>query len=377
VDLTTLITVAGVLLGLIVGDAAFLGEALHVTISIPTKLESEGLSKATAEQLFAAELNRYTQIKSPIATPSVDTSSAPSWPVALARPLQLEELVYSIQASVRDYGVVSVTGSVVADQQGAGLKMFMVISNPPDPPVARSLLQPDGSANALIAKAARETMVAIGPFKVAITDFEDGLSGDPAGFERSKETIAIGLMQPWDPREAGATETAMLINLRGMLAIRDGDMAAAENDFVLGKTIPGANQQAYVVMALNQAFLAIADQRPVAAALHCREAVAYGHPLQPRSMTSRLRVLSGLIAWSEGNLAAAEQDFRAAIAISDDTQMPHRYLAALMAARGDAAGAEAERNAAIAARRFDPKSPSVAQTLFQLDPVHGGYRPVF
>jgi len=377
VDLTTLITFGGLLFGLIIGDAAFLGDSLYVSISIPSHMESAGFSKATAEQTFVAEISRYTDLQAVIPTPSVATSSAPALPVALAKPLQLEGVVYAVQAAVRDYGVVSVTASLVEDGKGPGLKMFVTIANPPDLPVAVALEQPDGNPKALIEKAARQTMVTIGPYRVALTDFEDGVSGDPTGFDRSKETIAAGLAQAWDPRPEGASETALLLNLLGMLAMRDGNLAQADEEFAQSKKIPGAYRLAYALISANQAFLAIAQKRPVEAARLYNQAVAVAGSVHNPDIISRVKVLAGLVAWSEGNAATAEQDFRAAIEVIDDDEMPHLYLSQLLADSGDAAAAEIERKAGVEARRFDPKYPAVASTIFLLDPVHGGCRPMF
>jgi hypothetical protein len=338
-DLTTVIAVASVLLGLIVGDAALLGESLYVSITVPSHMKSSGFSEATAEQIFVAEINRYTQLPTVIPTPSVATSSAPTLPMALARPLQLDGVVYSVQATVRNYGVVNLTGSLVEVGEGPGLKMFIVISNPPDPPIAMSLEQADGNPRKLIQNAARRTMVAIGPYKVALTDFEEGVAGNPTGFDRSKESIAAGLAQPWDPRAEGATETALLINLRGVLAIRDGTLVQADEEFAQAKRIPGAYNLAYGIASLNQAFLAIARKQPAEAAILYKDAVSYGGLVSSPGIISRVKVLAGLVAWSEGDVMTAEQDFRAAITISDTDEMPHKYLSELLADRGDTAAA--------------------------------------
>jgi tetratricopeptide (TPR) repeat protein len=376
VDLTTIFTIGGLLFALMVGDAALLGESLYVKIAIPTNMESSGFSKETAEGIFVAEINRYSQIPTIIPTPSIATSSAPSLPVALATPLQLGDVVYALQSNVRDYGVVRVTASLVANADGPGLKMFVVVSNPPDPPVAISLVQPDGNPKPLIEEAARETMVAIGPYKVAITDFQDGVSGDAAGFDRSRQTITTGLGQGWDPRPEGATETALLINLRGMLAIHDGNAAEARKQFALSKNIPGAYRGAYGIVSANQAFLEIAEKQPDEARRYYIEALRE-LPVKRPDVAAQLTVLAGLVTWSAGDAATAERDFRAAIKIIDDDEAPHEYLAELMTLRGDTEGAAAERKAGVASRRFAQQAPASAQSIFLLDPVHGGYRPMF
>ncbi len=375
-DLTTLITVGGLFLGLIVGDAALVGNSLYVSMSIPTQLENGGFSKATGEGIFVSEVNRYTSLGALIPTPSVTTSSSPGLPTALAKPLQLDGVVYAIQAQLRDYGVVNVTASLTMDRQGPGLKMFTVVSNPPDPPVAISLTQPDGNPEPLIRSAARATMIAIAPFMVAKQDFQEGVDGDADGFERSRATIATGLAQPWDPRIEGATETALLMNQLGILAIHDGNFPEAAKNFVASRKIPGANPAAYALVTLNQAFLAVARRQPAEAALRYKEGAKQVPWPGKVSVAARLKVLAGLVAWSGGSAAIAEQEFLAAIALVDNDPNPHWYLAELMESRGDMPGAETERIAAVVARRFDPKYPPLAQSSFLVDPINGGCRPV-
>ena len=376
-DLTTLITAVGLLFGVIVGNAAIFGNALYVNMTIPKQLESSGLSQSTVEQVFVAEINRYIENPSIVPTPSVSTSSASGLPMALAKPLQLQDVVYSVQSMIHDYGVVHVDASLVADAQGAGLHMYLVMSNPPDPPISMSLAEPDGNAKVLIEKAARETMTAIGPFRVAITDFKDGVAGDPTAFDRCKQTIATGLAQGWDPRPLGATEDVLLFNLKGVLAIRDGNLVEAAKDFTQARNIPGGYAGAYGVVALNQAFLAIAEKQPKEAAFRYNEGVPYVSTLSKTGVQARLATIAGLLAWAEGQNAVAERDFRAAIANSDTDPMPHLYLAQLLAAHGDAALAATERQAASDVERYDPGYRSLAFSNFQFDLTGGGYKPMF
>ncbi len=376
-DLTTLLTAAGLLLGVIVGNAAYFGNALYVSITIPQKMEQAGFGKSTVEQIFVAELHRYLQLPSIIATPSVATTSTPSLPQALAKPLQLQDVVYAVQAMVHDYGVVNVDSSIINEPSGSSVNMIIVVSNPPDPPTSLSLSQPDGNIKSLVERGARETMVSIGPYRVAVTDFEDGITGDASGFDRSKQTIAQGLAQPWDPRPQGATEDVLLLNLRGLLDMRDGKLDDAAKDFATSKGIPGAYPVAYSIVSLNQAFLSIAQNQPADAERRFKRGAADVAAIKQDGIASRVKVLEGLVAWSQGNRADAEQDFLAAIGIGDNDAMPHLYLADLLEKRGDTAGAAVQRRAGADAERFDPKYPALAYTIFRVDPEHGGLRTAF
>ena len=87
-----------------------------------------------------------------------------------------------------------------------------------------------------------------------------------------------------------------------------------------------------------------------------------------------ITLLKGLVAWSGGDLAGAEKLFRAAIATLPGDEQPHVYLAQLLAARGDAAGAAAERREATIVHPFDVNIPVFAQSIFWVDPVNGGIK---
>jgi hypothetical protein len=377
VDLTTLLTAVGLLFGVIVANVAYSGNALYVSITLPAKTEQAGFAKSTVEQMFVAELNRYLALPSIIPTPSVATTSALSLPEALAKPLQLQDAVYAVQAMVHDYGVVNVNASIIARPPGSSLNMIVVVTNPPDPPVSMSLSQSDGDIKSLVEHGARETMIAIGPYRVAVTDFGDGIAGDASGFDRSRETIVRGLAQGWDPRPEGATEDVLLVNLRGLLDLRDGKLDDAAKDFVAAKGFPGAFPAAYGIVSLNQAFLAIAQKQPVEAERRFEQGAAAVAATNQEGIASRVKVLEGLVAWSQGKPAIAEKDFLAAISMGDEDTMPHLYLGHLLADRGDTAGAAQQRKIGADTRRFDPSYPALAYTNFQVDPERGGLQPAF
>jgi len=72
--------------------------------------------------------------------------------------------------------------------------------------------------------------------------------------------------------------------------------------------------------------------------------------------------------WSE------HATIQAAIAALPDDEAPHVYLAQLLAAKGDDAGAAAERDAAAAAHPFHADIPVFVQSIFWVDPVNGGIK---
>lgn len=69
VDLTTLLTVAGLFLSVVVGNAAVFGDSLFASIAVPKALETTGFDRPTAERVFAAEVAWYTRLPSILQPP--------------------------------------------------------------------------------------------------------------------------------------------------------------------------------------------------------------------------------------------------------------------------------------------------------------------
>ena len=93
------------------------------------------------------------------------------------------------------------------------------------------------------------------------------------------------------------------------------------------------------VVALNRAFLAVARKRPDEAKVFFQAGENLADSIALPDVGASITLLNGLVAWSGGDLAGAEKLLRAAIATLPGDEQPHVYLAQLLAARGDAAGA--------------------------------------
>ena len=63
---------------------------------------------------------------------------------------------------------------------------------------------------------------------------------------------------------------------------------------------------------------------------------------------------------------------RRALETRPHSEAAHAYLAQLLRAKGDVAGAEAESAAAVDSRRFNILVPALAESDFWVDPVKGG-----
>ena len=335
VDLTTLLTVAGLFLSVVVGNAAVFGDSLFASIAVPKALETTGFDRPTAERVFAAEVAWYTRLPSILPTPNVTTSSAPSIAMALARPIQLQDLVFAVQTQLRN-DVVSVSGAILSDGHDKGLSMLVVVSNPPDAPTSLELQQPDGDARALVRRAARETMIIIAPYRVALSDLAGVLTGQKDAIATARETATRGLSQPWDATVQGATEIVLLHNLLAVLAIERRDSAVARRHFELALTTPAASMSSYALVWMNKAFLALTERKAAEAAHAFNKGSDLFSSHLRQTLHGRLQVLEALIAWQHGDEARAEALFVEALTRDTSEIEPHFYLSKMLAARGDA-----------------------------------------
>ena len=371
-DVTTLLTVASLFLGLIVSNAALFGDSLYATLSVPKSVEATGITQPVAEKMFAVSVASYSRVPSLLATPAIQTGSAPSLPMALAKPLNLQDVVYSVQAMVRD-DAVNVAGAIVEDGKGPGLLMYMVVNNPPDTPITMVFSQPDGNASTLIETAARRATEIVAPFRVANTDFANAQNGNPTALARGKATAQAGLAQPWDPSMASATEIVLLRNLLALMAMMEGDKAEASQQFALGAIVPGAEPAAYGLMELNQAFFAVADRQHAEVDRLFRNGSAKLRSVQAVGLQGRVMVLHGLVLWSNGQAADAERMLRGAIEKAFDDQEAHAYLAALLTTQGRTAEAVQHKLMTESPHGADKRFPSLAHIFLRVDPIKGGF----
>ena len=370
-DLTTIIIAAGLFLGLVVGDAALFGDPLQVQISIPPKVAETGFTQAAAEQVFAAEVAGMGQALSIVKTPSVHMNSRPRILAALGKPLNLDNVVVAIQSQA-GIEVVTVQGIVLAEGAGKRLDMVTVINMPHEVPVQLRLSDQNGDAPALIQHAAEQAMEWVAPYRLALTQFGQGLSSDPALLARARDTATRAVARPWVP--ARATEQVMLHNLLAMLALLNGENDKVQAELQVTDTIPDADAAAHGVVEVNRSFLDVAAGRTAEAERHYQTGMTLTADINLNDWDAKMSTLGALVAWSRGDLAQAEAMLRRSIADMPQVEESHAYLAQLLETRGDTAGAAAERTAAANFRRLEVEFPALPQSLFWVDPVHGGMR---
>src|SRR6266542_4423644 len=114
IDFTSLFIIAGVLFGLLAGDAVMYGDTLRVQIAVAQNVSNAGFTEASAESVFMAEAARLVRGDSVIPAPTLRVNADPSVITALAKPLNLDSVVAALQNQLGiDHLLVS--GAVLAE----------------------------------------------------------------------------------------------------------------------------------------------------------------------------------------------------------------------------------------------------------------------
>jgi hypothetical protein len=384
IDFTSLFIIAGIVFGLLAGDAAIYGDTLRVQIAVAESLRNAGFTEASAESVFMAEAARIVRGESIIPAPSLRVNSSPSVVTALAKPLNLDTVVAAIQNQL---GIdhLQVSGAVLAEAgtgkmasadpvraltSGVKLDMIVVVVQPRQTPVQTVLEQPDGDATALVKRGAGWAMEQVSPFRVVLAHFLAGIQGDQEELHLATIAATRFLDKPWEPSRS--SERALTRNVLALLAMLDNKIADAGDELDKAEAVPDVLPQARAEIALNHSFLAVIQRRPDEAARLLNVSREQSEQVDLPGFASHLELQEGLIAWSAGNVADAEEKFREVIAALPNSETAHHYLARLLRAKGDAAGAAAEEQAERISHRFDTKGQDLAVVLFWADPVKGG-----
>ena len=250
------------------------------------------------------------------------------------------------------------------------LQMVLVVSQPETAPAQARIAQEDGDPVTLVRRAAQWSMERVAPYRVALSHFLSGTEGDAEGFGLARQTVARALVRPWQPRQAA--EHALLYNILGLVDTAENDLPAAVAAYRSIDTIPGVPAEVRAEVALNHAIVALALKQPAHAADLLVLAKTTSTLVNLPGFADNRRLIEGLIAWGNGDLAAAETIFRGVTAQAPLNEAGHHYLGEVLAARGDSAGADTAHATAGAVHSADPPRQALAVALFWVDPVAGG-----
>jgi Flp pilus assembly protein TadD len=368
-DLTSLVLLAALMIGLVVSDAAVSGGNLALNISVPQKIAETGFTSQTAENVFTAEAARIGRTSSIVPPPIVETATHPGLFGALIKPLNLDQVALALRDRM-GLETTTVSISVIVGTPSPAMRLIANITLPDHEQTKLALDQPDGDITTLIERSARAVLERAVPYRVALADLTAGVAGDNASLARAKQTAQTGIRRPYE--RALASQRVMLHNILAMLALLDGDRAEAERQFTISEPIPGASPAAHSTIALNRAFLAIADREPAKARAYFQEGHRESRTILLPKFRAHVDLVGGLVEWSSGDLDRAETALRDVAGQLPDDDEAHDYLGRLLVQRGKIQEGEAELRKATAVRRYDNDIGPLAHTLFYVDPANGG-----
>jgi hypothetical protein len=368
-DLTSFMVMVGLFFGFTIGNAALFSDPVQVQISIPSKVADGGFTESAAEQVFAVQVAEIGQALSIVETPTVRLSTRPTIMAALAKPLNLGKLVAAIQNEA-GIDVITVHGIMMVEEAGKRLDMVTVISIPRQAPIQFTVSEESGNAIALVQRAAERSMEWVAPYRLTLSYFVRGVHGDAESLARARDIATRAVARPWMPE--GSTEHVMLHNLLALMSLLDGDNEGARAQLSLTDVIPGADPKARGYIELSRSFLDVAAANPAEALHHFTAGAAMLDRVNVYGWHARLSLLGALVAWSRRDMARAERMLRETVAEMPELEIGHHYLALLLDAKGDTTGAAAERMLAANSHRVEYDFLSMPQSLFWVDPVHGG-----
>jgi len=357
-DLTTLTVLLSLGLGLIGLDAALSADTFGVQINVPPEIESQGISRQVAEDVFTAEVIRIAEIPSLLAPPAVRSTREKTIIGAVANALNLDDLTFAVQKAL-GMNPVRLTGTLMpgdprprffltASSQTTGAFMIDIRGDTPD-------------YIDLIRRGAQLTIERAGPYRAALFHFQ--LAVEAKEDFSIAETIALReLATP--VRVETMERRAYINNLLGIIALMRNDPIEAERQFreVIAQA-PGL-----AIGHLNLAFVQIHNDQ-------YREAMrSVRNVFEPRSLTDVPQLVTAaettwaVAAWAEGWYDEADGLFDRAVRSYWGTTAAYEYWARMLTERGRIEEAAEKRRLAVANMPFFENYPEVAMLYFHLSP---------
>ena len=355
-DLATLGFLAVVMFGLIAGDAAINASTMAVSVGLPPKVTSAGLTPHAAEEIFVSELSRVLDTPSGVPVPVPRIASRKTVIGAIAESMRMQDLTGAMQDL---FGLSPIRVSATMMERGPGLGMEIVLSGDGRRMARLTVAREDGDAVSLVRTAAVAAFEQIAPFRVTLARLRDGLEGDGSSLRQTRADAERLLRRHWEPGQE--VERSALYSLLSVLALAENDLAAATQAVQRASEAPNVVASARAFYALNGAFLAIAQGDLEAARRHAArgEELAVRHPIP--SFGSYVATVWALIDWAEGRVERARE--RLEDAARHD---PANRTLALYQLRLGAAP-----TGALAFSMPSPLIPGLMASVFMLDPTTG------
>ncbi len=360
-ELATIGFLSAIVFGLIAGDAVISANTMAVGIALPPTVQQSGLTRQSAEEIFITELSRIAAIPSGVPVPVPRVSSRRTVIGALAEPLKLTEVTAALQDL---FGLEPIRVSATVIQRGDGLVMETIVAQEGRPLQRLSFTRDDSDAVALIRYAAVSTFAEIAPFRVTLAQLRDVLQ-DPAIAVAPIRAHAERLLRR-DWGQDSDVERSALHSLVSVLALLDGDVAAARAEIVRADAIEGALATARSFYALNASFVGVlqGDLRLAERELTRASQIPMRQILP--TFPAYIEVQRGVIHWADGKIDLADEAFARALTV-DPRNLPalvYRHWISLI--RQGAAADATQRPPVVSA--VSPQIPGLMNSAFLIDP---------
>lgn len=369
-DISTLVVIAGLLFGAIIGDAVVFGRTVRVDFTLPKSVEAQGMTQDAAENVFISEMARLADIPFILPFPTVAQSSRDSLLSIVAKPLKIDPVVELLQDK---FGAdrVNIKMLMFAGDGDGMLDLHALVTVTNGTAGRFSVKGPAKNPHALIEAMAREIATGILPYRVALSMYNEGLHGAPARIADAKKLAQSTLSEGFD--KSRAQQRALLFNVLALIAMQENDAAGAEERLAAGMQVPLVPAMARSILAINQAFLALGRKDIAAARAHYNRAAALKTAPYLDYYDHHLMMVDGLILWGEGNLDAAEERFQYVEQfVLGDTALTYR--ARILEFRGKTDEAKALAGRAAFLKTIRNQHPDLIGSVFWVDPIKGGFQ---
>jgi len=351
-DFTNILITAAVALSLFSVDAVMNSDNINVEINMPRGYGASEISigNQIAENLFLDEIEDIVDTPTFVRKPDVRSTDDDTVISLVADVMGLEDFTFVIQ---RAFGLdpIILAGSVIKRD---GRFYFVVVANveardrvmPLEVSVGQAGNEP---ITAMIRRGAVETMLVYEDYLTILYLLGRAGNGTLDLYEPSLPAQGYagvdGLIQqrlaalPSDPGDVFysvqiAHRRAMLINLRGMAALEQGEIVQAAGHFEDAI----ATEPSFTPAVLNLAFIMVHQDRYQEAANLARRVIDQGLATDS-IMVAAAHITAGVAEWGMGALEAAQGHFRRALDAHPRSTMAHVYWGELLEEAGNEPGA--------------------------------------
>ncbi len=307
-DLTSLFYALIVSFGIFGMDAVWNAGTIKTEFQVSDSLGSAGVKAEFATTVFARELQVIFSTASLIKAPEIRSSRDKSFVSVIAESAGLNNATAAFQDL---FGLHPVKIIATLTTEGWKTRLEVVGETVSRGTFYLTLVaQTDETAVALIRRGALETAIKLDAYHTALYLLDPAVGGAPdaADIVKVREVLdeAISAQAPTEINPA----RGRFRNLRGILALVDGDKAAAAALFEQAV----ADDPGLVAAHLNLAFTRAEQDRYADAGMIVRHVLQNRQKgLQP-ALVASANTIAGVVAWSQKQYEIAERHFGAAVA---------------------------------------------------------------